>query len=88
MLCKKGKNVKLRLEVCHKVPEIETIYLMPCRDCTYKLKLTYLAISLTDTAVQVRFIVANYDNGNKNINTKTMIYELKMFSNRVTYVAF
>jgi len=55
MLCKKEKNVKLRLEVCHKVPEIETIYLMPCRDCTYKLKLTYLAISLTDTAVlQIR----------------------------------
>ena len=47
----KRKNVKLRLKVCHKVPEIETIYLMPCRDCTSELNFTYLAILLTDTAV-------------------------------------
>lgn len=71
----KRKNVKLRLEVCHKVSEIETIYLMQCRDCTYKLKFTYLAILLTVAAAkQVRFIVANYDIRNKNINAKTMIY--------------
>ena len=46
----KRKNVKLRLEVCHKVPEIETIYLLPCWIVHLNWNLLKLAILLTDTA--------------------------------------